>query len=263
MLALTYSPAMSAQGLTDLEGFDSIWRDAEHAISHFFGPVDYVHTGATVELPQYADVGSSVALRVTIDCKMDENDYPIVAHVFAHGNPTEQVLSVWFTPDGGIAEFSTRIRLEQSQMVTLTVKMSDGRYIRIDREVTVSFGACGQVGTGDNDDIHQFQPKTKVRVQSPAKVNEVVPVRALISHPMETGMRYSDTHEWVRQRIIASFSCSYNGKVVFRARLYPAIATNPYFMCYLRATRSGEVTFQWYDTPQDIYFTDRAILEVI
>jgi sulfur-oxidizing protein SoxZ len=68
--------------------------------------------------------------------------------------------------------------------------------------------------------------------------------------------------EWVRKRILSRFECSYNGAMVFRARLYTAIATNPYFQFYARAQESGTFTFNWYDTNTDTTYTNSAPIRV-
>lgn len=253
--------AHSLAQVTDLEGFDPLWRDADEKMQVLFPNAKYVYEGLELDLPQHADVGSSVPVSIGFDSAMTEADYPVVVHLLSHGNPTPHILSAWFKPEAGRAEFSTRIRLETSQTVTAIAQMSDGRHIRIDKEASVSFGACGQIGSGTTADILSFQPETRVAVPATASRGEIVPVRALISHPMETGMRLDATLEWVRQRIISHFGCTYNGVEFFRARLYPAVATNPYFSFFARAAESGTFSFRWFDM-LDFTFTDEAAIEV-
>lgn len=259
---LAVLPSVLQAQVTDLEGLDPLWRDAEHAIRAFFGNADFSPDGIEIDLPQHADAGNSVPLTVRLDSPMTEEDHPRVLHIVVDGNPTPHALSVWLPPAAGRAEFSTRIRLETSQTVTAVAQMSDGRHLRADRRITVSFGACGQIGTGTDDDVRGFQPVPRVSVPATARRGEIIPIRALISHPMETGMRRDSTLGWVRQRIISRFGCLYNGREVFRARPYPAIATNPYFAFFARAEESGVFEFSWYDT-LDMTFTARAEIEVI
>ena len=259
--SLMLAPNPSLAQVTDLRGFDPLWRSAEDAIYMFFGDVTYRKAGIEIDLPEHSDVGSSVPLTVRIVSSMTEEDYPKVLHVMAHGNPTPHIMSVWFRPECGKAEFSTRIRLERSQKVTVVAQMSDGRYLRVDQQASVSFGACAQIGTGSNDDVFAFKPQTKVNVQAEAPKGSIIPVRALISHPMETGMRLDPTDEWVRKRIISRFECNYNESSLFRARLYPAVATNPYFMFYMKAQETGHLTFYWYDMTGPTY-EDRTQIKV-
>lgn len=248
--------------VTDLRGFDPLWRSAEDAIRAFFGDVAYRRDGISLDLPEHADAGSAVPLSIGFDCAMTPADYPRVVHVVAHKNPTPHVLSAWLTPENGRAEIATRIRLESSQTVTAVAQMSDGRHLRADRDVAVSFGACAQIGEGSNDDVVAFKPRTRVNVPAQARRGEIVAIRALISHPMETGLRLGAGEEWVRQRIISRFTCTFAGGELFRARLYPAIATNPYFLFHARAERSGAFEFDWYDT-LDLTFTNRAEITVL
>jgi sulfur-oxidizing protein SoxY len=247
--------------VTDLRGLDPLWRDAEDAIRAFLGPVSFRRDGLAMDLPQHAEAGGSVPLTVRVDAAMTAADHPRVVHVVAHGNPTPHVLSAWMTPASGRGEFSTRIRLERTQTVTAVVQMSDGRHLRADREVSVSFGACAQIGTGTNADVAAFRPQTRVSVLARAAPGEVVAIRALISHPMETGLRLDPFEEWVRQRIVSRFACTKDGAEVFRARLYPAVATNPYFQFFARAEASGTFGFDWYDT-HDLTFVNSATITV-
>ncbi|HSF65722.1 MAG TPA: thiosulfate oxidation carrier protein SoxY [Paracoccaceae bacterium] len=255
-------PFAARAQVTDLEGFDPIWRGTEMAVDHFFPRATFERSGIHLDLPQHADTGSSVPMTLRIDAAMTPEDYPVVVHVLADGNPSPHVLSAWFTPACGRAELSTRIRLETTQTVTAVAQMSDGRHLRVDRDISVAFGACGQVGTGTNDDVVNFQPETRISVPEAAVRGEVFAVRGIISHPMETGMRYSPTHEMIRQRIVSRFGCLYNGQEIFRARLYPAIATNPYFVIHARAQDSGTITLTWYDM-LDITYRAEAPLTVL
>jgi len=239
--------------VTDLDGYDAIWRDTKEALDNFFGNVEYLSHGLFVDLPKYAEVGSSVPITVRVDCEMTDHDFPKVIHVLANKNPGPHVMSAFFSPEAGRAEFSTRIRLEQSQVVTVAVKMSNGKHLRVDKYVNVSFGACGQVGEGDLDTVFNFEPKPKIRVPENAQENEIISLKALISHPMETGMRYDIGLDRIDARFISSFKCSHNGEIFFRVRLHPAIATNPYFSFYMRVKESGEFKFSWYDMTDITY----------
>jgi sulfur-oxidizing protein SoxY len=251
-------PASAGAQVTDLRGFDPLWRDAEDAIRAFFGDVPYSRDGLVLDLPDHSDAGSSVAMTVR-SAVLGVGPVPRVVHVVAHRNPTPHVLSAWFSPLSGRTELSTRIRLETSQRVTAVAKMSDGSHRRVDREVSVAFGACAQIGDGTNDDVAAFRPQARVSVPATAAAGEVVAVRALISHPMETGLRLSASQEWVRQRIVSRFTCSLSGQEVIRVRLYPAVATNPYFQFFARVERSGSFAFEWYDTTDETYTASAPI----
>ena len=87
----------------------------------------------------------------------------------------------------------------------------------------------------------------RVLINAPNKARrgEVIEIRTLISHVMETGFRYTSTGELVPRDIITSFTATYNGEEIFRAQLYPAIAANPFITFCTVATDSGTIELRW------------------
>jgi len=86
-----------------------------------------------------------------------------------------------------------------------------------------------------------------IHVPSAAKRGEIVEIKTLISHVMETGYRIGVTGLPIPRDIIENFVCTYNGEEVFRAKLFPAIAANPYISFFTVATESGTLAFSWTD----------------
>lgn len=86
-----------------------------------------------------------------------------------------------------------------------------------------------------------------IRVPAQAKRGEVIEIKILISHPMESGQRRDDMGRVIPRDIINRFVCAYNGEEVFRAELFPAIAANPFLAFFTVATASGELVFRWTD----------------
>jgi sulfur-oxidizing protein SoxZ len=84
-----------------------------------------------------------------------------------------------------------------------------------------------------------------INMPGTAPRGQVIDIRTLISHPMESGFRV-DAEGKVRPRdIIRRFSCRYNGELVFGAELFPAIAANPYIAFSTVAVASGSLVFTW------------------
>jgi sulfur-oxidizing protein SoxZ len=84
-----------------------------------------------------------------------------------------------------------------------------------------------------------------INVPKKAKRGEIIEIKTLMSHIMETGYRRTATGEIVPRDIITSFVCRYNGVEIFRADLYPAIAANPFMTFFTVATESGKFDFEW------------------
>lgn len=87
--------------------------------------------------------------------------------------------------------------------------------------------------------------RTLIHVPPGIRRGEVFEVRATIAHPMETGYRTDDQGRRVPRDILRRFECQLDGKTVFSAELYPAIAANPYLAFHVRAEASGQLTLRW------------------
>lgn len=87
--------------------------------------------------------------------------------------------------------------------------------------------------------------RAMVNLPKTARRGDVVEVKALIAHPMETGFRPGSNGQILARDIITQFACRYGGAVVFSAELHPAMSANPYLAFTLVAEESGPVVFTW------------------
>jgi sulfur-oxidizing protein SoxZ len=84
-----------------------------------------------------------------------------------------------------------------------------------------------------------------ISVPAKAKKGEVIQIKALIQHVMETGFRPSSTGVLVPRDIVTAFTCTYNGAEIFRCEMFPAVAANPFLTFHTVATESGTFEFHW------------------
>ncbi len=84
-----------------------------------------------------------------------------------------------------------------------------------------------------------------INVPKKAKRGDVIEIKTLMSHIMETGFRHTMAGDLVPRDIITSFVCRYNGSEIFRADLFPAIAANPFISFFTVAKESGKFEFEW------------------
>ena len=84
-----------------------------------------------------------------------------------------------------------------------------------------------------------------VNVPKQARRGEIIEIKTLVSHPMETGYRRTQEGTPIPRDIIRQFVCTYNGEEIFRAELHPAIAANPFIAFSTVATESGTLAFSW------------------
>ena len=86
-----------------------------------------------------------------------------------------------------------------------------------------------------------------INVPKTARRGEVIELKVLISHPMETGQRRNDMGQPIPRDIIHSFRCTYNNELVLDADLYPAISANPFLSFTAVAEESGLIVMTFTD----------------
>ncbi len=93
-------------------------------------------------LPQLADNGNSVAMKVSVQSPMTAADHVKAIHLYSDRNPVTHMASFHLGQSAGKAEVSSRVRLAGSQRVTAVAQMSDGSFWSDTAEVVVTLSAC-------------------------------------------------------------------------------------------------------------------------
>ena len=100
-----------------------------------------------------------------------------------------------------------------------------------------------------------------LKVPERARRGEIIELRAIVGHVMETGFRHTEKGALVPRDIIRQMACRYNGVEIFRADFHPAVAANPLVVFYTIATESGRIEFHW-TGDNGFTVTERATITV-
>ncbi|MDA1089967.1 MAG: thiosulfate oxidation carrier protein SoxY [Proteobacteria bacterium] len=96
-----------------------------------------------ITLPEIAENGAAVAMRVAVDGPMTADDHVTAIHMFSEGNPLPYIGSYRLSPRNGKAEISLRIRLAQSQKIVVAAETSKGETFLARQGIKVTLGGCG------------------------------------------------------------------------------------------------------------------------
>ena len=96
----------------------------------------------TVTLPQLADNGNSVPIRIVVDSPMTEADHVKSIHLYSERNPVSNMANFYLGPRAGKAEIDSRVRLAGSQKVTAVAALSDGTFWYDAASIVVTLSAC-------------------------------------------------------------------------------------------------------------------------
>ena len=102
--------------------------------------------------------------------------------------------------------------------------------------------------------------KPRVKVPKKAAAGEVITIKTLISHTMESGQRKDKkTGDLIPRKIINKFTCTFNGETVFSVDIDPAVSSNPYIEFSCKVQESGTFKFVWLDDDGSEYSTEKKI----
>jgi sulfur-oxidizing protein SoxY len=118
-------------------------NDADQAIAKFTGGKKAAEGKLKLDLPEIAENGNTVPMTVSVESPMTPQSHVTEVLIVADGNPRSGVATFHFSPESGVAEANTRIRLAATQNVIAVAKMNDGSFFMASKQVKVTIGGCG------------------------------------------------------------------------------------------------------------------------
>lgn len=102
-----------------------------------------------------------------------------------------------------------------------------------------------------------------IRISAPASASrgEIIELKALIQHDMESGYRLTSKGEQIPRNILTKFECIMDGETLFQADFHPGVAANPFITFHIRAKKSGKLIFKWTEQT-GLVFQDSAQIDV-
>ncbi len=101
--------------------------------------------------------------------------------------------------------------------------------------------------------------RPRVKAPKSAAAGDVVTLKTLISHPMESGQRKDSNGNTIPRSIINRFTCEFNGTTIIDVTMEPAISTNPYFEFEATIPEAGDLQFTWYDDDGSVYEETKSV----
>lgn len=95
-----------------------------------------------LEIAPLVESGFTVPCKVSVESSMTGAQRVNAIHILNEKNPQPYVISASFGPRAARAQFTTRIRLADSQTVTAIAELADGSFWSDQVKVVVTLGAC-------------------------------------------------------------------------------------------------------------------------
>jgi sulfur-oxidizing protein SoxZ len=101
--------------------------------------------------------------------------------------------------------------------------------------------------------------KPRLKLPKEAKKGEIIEIKTLMPHVMQTGLLKDKDGKTIPRKIINKFTAEFNGKLVFSASIEPAVAANPYLQFTAKVEESGTFRFSWTDDDGSVITAEEKI----
>lgn len=137
MAAIALVPATSLHALDFRKEKPDAWKakTVDDAIKALYGATATESNDVTVKAPKIASNGGAVP--VTIKSSIDAKTVALFQDV----NP-ESAVAVWTVPEGGIIDYTVKIKLKKSGTITAIVEDKAGKLYSAKQTLDVALGGC-------------------------------------------------------------------------------------------------------------------------
>lgn len=180
--------------------------------------------GAIVQVEVHSRIPSSEAIAIFVD-----------------KNPTALIVNTMFS-EGAEASMVTRIKMAETSDIKVIVKAGN-HYFTASKKVHVLENGCG----GSSSANAVFRSSMKIRAKK-LKSEETVQVKAIITHPMHTGLGKDETGKLVSAHFIQHIAIKHNNQPAVSMQLGTGISRNPYLTFHLTNAKLGDlIVVEWQD----------------
>jgi sulfur-oxidizing protein SoxZ len=229
-------PVARPEAANQRNAFDA--RSLEQALSQAGIGETAAGTGIVVKVPAYVDNPAMVDIQVSsalhgtraLAVFIERNPFPYIARFAFHA--------------GALPYVAFRARVAESSPLRV-VAFADSERQTVTASLKTGAGGCA---TDDAQAPDYPDPPPPIRMRAELEGGGAL-VRALLTHPMENGLRRQANGAPIPERYIQTFSARLNGDLAFAAELGRSVAQNPLLAFRLTRASAGDVLeLRWQDS---------------
>lgn len=250
--ALVAAALLSFSGGVHANAEDARWEAlrtqlyADRAIADGKGVIE-------MEAPYRAHDAAVVPIDIRAAFPQSAERYVKTVTLLIDMNPAPMAGRFHFTPASGVANVSTRVRVNAYTNVRAVAETNDGKLYMVSNYVKAS-GGCSAPGGKDQDAALARLGKMKLRQSPVAHFGEPNQVRLLISHPNNTGMQMDQvSRHYVPAHFIKNIDVSYQGESVLRVESDISLSEDPSLQFFYVPPGPGELTVEVTDSKGGVF----------
>ena len=201
-----------------------------------------------LEMPRRQAFGATVPIAIRPSMSQSPERYIRRLYLVVDKNPSPVGATWEFSPDVGMAELETRIRVQEYGHVRVVAELSDGELHMASRYAKIS-GGCTQPPNKDLAQQAAELGEIRLRLADVVIANRISPVQLQISHPNNTGFELNQiTVMYIPSHYVSKVKVTYAGTTLLSADMDFSISEDPYLRFNFLPKQSGEINVEVEDS---------------
>ena len=211
-------------------------------------PIFDVGGVVALEMPRRQAFGATVPIAIRPSMPQSPELYIKRLYLVVDKNPSPVGATWEFSPEVGMAELETRIRVQEYGHVRVVAELSDGQLHMASRYAKIS-GGCTQAPNKDLAQQAADLGKIRLRLADEIVANRLSPVQLQISHPNNTGFELNQiTVMYIPSHFVSKVKVTYDGTTLLSADMDFSISEDPYLRFNFIPRKSGEINVEVEDS---------------
>jgi len=211
-----------------------------------------------IEAPKRAEDAAIVPISVKSLVPQTADKYIKNIHIVIDNNPDPYSANFQLSPDLGVVDISTRMRVDQYTFVRAIAEMNDGSLHMVSRFVKASGGCSAPAGKDAAAALARLG-KMQIRMRK-ATIGQPVQAQVIVSHPNYNGLQYDQaTRRYIREHYVKNMAITYNDKPLITVDTGISVSEDPSVRFTFTPSEAGTLKANVIDSKEQTFSHQKDI----
>lgn len=212
-----------------------------------------------LEAPKRAEDAAIVPITIKSLIPQTADKYIKNIHFIIDNNPEPYSANFHLSPDLGLINITTRMRVDQYTFIRAIAEMNDGSLHMVSRFVKASGGCSAPAGKDAAAALARLG-KMQIRMRKPT-IGEPVTAQVIVSHPNYNGLQFDQaSRRYIREHRVTNITISYNDKTLIAVDTGISVSEDPSIRFTFTPTKAGILKADVKDTKDQAFTQSKEIL---
>ncbi len=212
-----------------------------------------------LEAPKRAEDAAIVPITIKSLMPQTADNYIKNIHFIIDNNPEPYSANFHLSPDLGMINITTRMRVDQYTFIRAIAEMNDGSLHMVSRFVKASGGCSAPAGKDAAAALARLG-KMQIRMRKPT-IGKPVTAQVIVSHPNYNGLQFDQaSRQYIREHRVTKMTIRYNDKTLITVDTGISISEDPSIRFTFTPTEAGILKADVIDSKDQVFTQQKEIM---